>query len=273
MRVNINDYVAESILVQESSEGPTNPVEVFGSRIVLAAGGIQNARLLKISLSKESKNIGAYFCQHQYPLYFGGSIILDKDVLEKVIDRKNSRIAHAIALSSGFSKIHSIKSAVFSVSPQNHSAKNLLGQNKYTFTSGINIYAEMSSLVSNRVTLSNTHKDFLGQPIAHINFQFIPQEIHAAAEFLNAELVRSGLGRMSTLPKEFPIGGGGHMIGTTRMGNNPNTSVTDAQGRVHGVKNLYVAGSSLFPAAAAAHPTLTIVALSLRLATHLERSK
>ena len=150
MRVNINDYVAESILVQESSEGPTNPVEVFGSRIVLAAGGIQNARLLKISLSKESKNIGAYFCQHQYPLYFGGSIILDKDVLEKVIDRKNSRIAHAIALSSGFSKIHSIKSAVFSVSPQNHSAKNLLGQNKYTFTSGINIYAEMSSLVSNR---------------------------------------------------------------------------------------------------------------------------
>ena len=63
------------------------------------------------------------------------------------------------------------------------------------------------------------------------------------------------------------------MMGTTRMGNNPDTSVTDAQGRVHGVENLYIAGSSLFPAAAGAHPTLTIVALSLRLADHLAGSK
>ena len=59
------------------------------------------------------------------------------------------------------------------------------------------------------------------------------------------------------------------MMGTTRMGSDPKLSVTDAQGQVHGVKNLYVAGSSLFPAAAAANPTFTIVALSLRLAAHL----
>ena len=78
---------------------------------------------------------------------------------------------------------------------------------------------------------------------------------------------------MSILPKELHITGGGHMMGTTRMGYNPDTSVTDAQGRVHGVENLYVAGSSLFPAVGAANPTLTIVALSLRLADYLARSK
>ena len=58
-------------------------------------------------------------------------------------------------------------------------------------------------------------------------------------------------------------------MGTTRMGKDPSRSVTDAAGRVHGFSNLYVAGSSLFPAASAANPTLTIVALALRLAEHL----
>ena len=131
----------------------------------------------------------------------------------------------------------------------------------------------MRSIISNRVDLSNTHKDYLGQPIAKVNLKFNIQEIRAAAELLNVELVRSGLGRLSILPKKFTIGGGGHMMGTTRMGYNPDTSVTDAQGRVHGVENLYVAGSSLFPAVGAANPTLTIVALSLRLANHLARSR
>ena len=77
---------------------------------------------------------------------------------------------------------------------------------------------------------------------------------------------------MSMLPREFKIEGGGHMIGATRMGNSPDESATDAWGRVHGMDNLYVAGSSLFPAAGAANPTLTIVALALRLANHLAES-
>ena len=61
------------------------------------------------------------------------------------------------------------------------------------------------------------------------------------------------------------------MMGSTGMGDDPGNSVADAQGRVHGIENLYVAGSSLFPSAAAANPTLTIVALSLRLADYLSR--
>ena len=59
--------------------------------------------------------------------------------------------------------------------------------------------------------------------------------------------------------------GGYHHMGTTRMGNNPATSVTDPDCRVHGVENLYIAGSSLFPTSGWANPTLTILALSMRL--------
>lgn len=60
-----------------------------------------------------------------------------------------------------------------------------------------------------------------------------------------------------------------HPTGTTRMSDSPDTGVVDPAGRVHGVDNLYVTGSSVFPAAGHANPTLLIVALAARLADHL----
>ncbi|OHV77962.1 GMC oxidoreductase [Ensifer sp. LCM 4579] len=54
-----------------------------------------------------------------------------------------------------------------------------------------------------------------------------------------------------------------HFMGTTRMGLNPHDSVTDGDGRVHGVENLYVGGSSLFTTYGYANPVLTIMALAL----------
>ena len=60
-----------------------------------------------------------------------------------------------------------------------------------------------------------------------------------------------------------------HHIGTTRMADDPRRGVVDANCRVHGMDNLYVAGSSVFPTAGANNPTFTIVALALRLADHL----
>ena len=61
----------------------------------------------------------------------------------------------------------------------------------------------------------------------------------------------------------------GHHMGTTRMSTAPTHGVVDPDCRVHGVPNLYMAGSSVFPTGGAANPTLTIVALALRLADHL----
>jgi len=63
---------------------------------------------------------------------------------------------------------------------------------------------------------------------------------------------------------------GGHHIGTTRMSENPNAGVVDGDGRVHHVRNLYVAGSVTFPTCGQPNPMLTIVAIALRLAQHLE---
>ena len=63
--------------------------------------------------------------------------------------------------------------------------------------------------------------------------------------------------------------GGCHHMGTTRMSDGAADGVVDAQCKLHGVDNLYVAGSSVFPSAGFANPTLTIVALAHRLAHHL----
>ncbi|QWT21690.1 GMC family oxidoreductase [Bacillus sp. NP157] len=63
--------------------------------------------------------------------------------------------------------------------------------------------------------------------------------------------------------------GTAHHMGTTRMSTDPSTGVVDTAGTVHGMHNLHVAGSSVFPTSGWAFPTFTIVALSLRLAEHL----
>ncbi len=64
-----------------------------------------------------------------------------------------------------------------------------------------------------------------------------------------------------------------HPMGTTRMADSPHEGVVDRHGRVHGVRNLYVTGSSVFPTGGHANPTLMIVALAARLADRLTRAK
>ena len=59
-------------------------------------------------------------------------------------------------------------------------------------------------------------------------------------------------------------------MGTTRMSADPKHGVVDANCQVHGIENLYVAGSSIFTTSSAANPTLTLVAFAERLAEHLK---
>ena len=67
------------------------------------------------------------------------------------------------------------------------------------------------------------------------------------------------------------LGGGWHHMGTTRMHPDPRQGVVNVDQRVHGVANLYVAGASVYPTAGCVNPTLTLIALTLRLSDHLRR--
>jgi choline dehydrogenase-like flavoprotein len=84
------------------------------------------------------------------------------------------------------------------------------------------------------------------------------------------------MGRVSLLiderhPWPAVMGGGPHQLGGTRMHVDPKKGVVDANCQVHGISNLHVAGSSVFPTGGFANPTLTIVALALRLADRIRR--
>jgi choline dehydrogenase-like flavoprotein len=103
--------------------------------------------------------------------------------------------------------------------------------------------------------------------------------VRIAAELMAGEMARCGLGQAVLAPGlaegtdewEASLETGFHQMGTTRMSNSPSCGVVDANCRVHGVDNLYMAGSSVFPTGGWANPTLTIVALALRLADRLQR--
>ena len=101
--------------------------------------------------------------------------------------------------------------------------------------------------------------------------------MRATVRLLGEELARAGIARMRIedwLLDESPyweeLGIRYHNIGTTRMSDDPKTGVVDRNGRMHGIANLYVTGSSIFPTAGYANPTLTIVAFAVRLAEHLK---
>lgn len=78
-----------------------------------------------------------------------------------------------------------------------------------------------------------------------------------------------GITDSETAADPATYGGSGHVLGTCRMGEDPATSVVDATCRVHEHENLFVVGASVFPTVGTANPTLTVAALSLRLAQTL----
>ena len=97
-------------------------------------------------------------------------------------------------------------------------------------------------------------------------------------ELLAAELSRSGAGRLDFDPQKLVLKAqrngivGGHHIGTTRMSADPKDGTVNPDCRVHGVGNLYVASAAVFPTSGQANPTLTLLALTFRLAEHLGTS-
>jgi choline dehydrogenase-like flavoprotein len=90
-------------------------------------------------------------------------------------------------------------------------------------------------------------------------------------EILGEELPKRGIGTLEPGEEEPRYSDASHHMGTTRMSPDARHGVVDVDCKVHGVENLYMAGSSVFPSAGHCNPTWTIVALAVRLARHLTR--
>lgn len=142
----------------------------------------------------------------------------------------------------------------------------------------LDFHSEQQPLFASRVSLA-ADQDALGVPRIHVDWRYSQWDIHTvrcALDLFAQDVSDSGIGTFTydadTLEAEVMRYGayGGHHLGTARMGADRKTSVVDANCRVHDVQNLYLTGGAVFPTSSQANPTLTIVALALRLADRLK---
>lgn len=138
--------------------------------------------------------------------------------------------------------------------------------------------SEQSPNWDSRVMLSD-QRDAFGVRRLKVDWRVADADFEAgrrAFRLLADELVRTGTGTLDydadRLRDALLDAGayGGHHSGTTRMAASPRDGVVDGDCRVHGVGNLYVASSSVQPTSSQANPTLTAIAMALRLADHLK---
>lgn len=92
----------------------------------------------------------------------------------------------------------------------------------------------------------------------------VPPEAHARRAQFRRQIRRAFRGMRPVFLSDLAEPNLGHPCGTLGMGHSPETSVTDARGRIHGMKNLWIADASAFATSMAVNPSLTIAALALR---------
>jgi choline dehydrogenase-like flavoprotein len=142
----------------------------------------------------------------------------------------------------------------------------------------LDFHAEQQPNFSSRLSLTDD-VDALGMPRLKVDWRYTAGDVDTvqrSLQLLREDFQQSRLATFDYDPSavEFEMtrygAYGGHHIGTARMGADPSSSVVDSDCRVHGIANLYVNGAATFPTSSQANPTLTLVALSLRMAEHLK---
>ncbi|MGH7835342.1 MAG: GMC oxidoreductase [Candidatus Binatia bacterium] len=335
---NVIAYLGANVIDLETPAPPTrvsqvsiaclsgNAFRVKASIFILAAGGIENARLLLMAnkvqpagLGNTYDRVGRYFMEHLYvdraatilardgiigEFYTSGhwsagrrvrgilGLSADVQRQERLTnccavledDPARSLVAFVRFLmrtldwrqASGGVPAY-LRNAIRDIRATAAAHLKKSGNGAFTRFYLVKNVMEQAPNPESRVVLSR-ERDALGCPRVALCWRTSPidkRTAHRAHEIFGEELWRAGAGRLQsslsgeTKPLQARLRGARHHMGTTRMHPDPRRGVVDADCRVHGIANLYVAGSSVFPTSGAANPTLTIVALALRLAGHV----
>jgi choline dehydrogenase-like flavoprotein len=146
----------------------------------------------------------------------------------------------------------------------------------------LGICGEQSPCSESRIYLGED-RDILGMRRAVVDWRLTDLERHSIEIFarqLASEFSRLDLGRIELADFQWPedpsqFGGmlhdSNHHMGTTRMSESPKTGVVDSHCKVHDLDNLFIGSSSVFPTGGYSNPTLTTIALTIRLADHLKK--
>ena len=259
---------------------------VTARRFVLAAGAIENARLLLLSNARQEAGIGnardrvgRYLMEHAKVhagiLTAADPALMDRAGLYDVREVRGSQVGAKLALSAAAQRGERLLASATRLIRGGGIRWSRVPAGEPAFD--VEVQTELVPDATNRLALSARERDELGLPLASLRWRWSERElasVRRTEELLAEELARAGVGHLDVPPPEAPpelTSPSSHQMGTTRMHRDPARGVVDATGRVHGVPNLWITGASVFPTGGYANPTLTIVALALRLAEELRR--
>jgi choline dehydrogenase-like flavoprotein len=267
---------------------------------VLAAGGMENARLLlasndvmKPGVGNQNDLVGRYFADNPVPrdvatlVVFGGALppyytnhfatdrgaVMLATFAPDAAFMKASRVAGSLTTVEQPVELDDTgKAAVITTAI----ALGVDASRARSYSLGCGM--ELAPDPDRRLTLTG-EKDALGLPRLKLNMFIADSDFARYRRTLTemgrqllagrAGMIRLNLDRAEDWQKTMEWGH--HHLGTTRMHDDPKQGVVDADGAVHGLANLFVAGSSVFPSYSASNPTLNLIALTLRLADHLKK--
>ncbi len=155
--------------------------------------------------------------------------------------------------------------------------KNLFGkelveyiEKNFGHSVAISAYGEHFATERDQISLDPAVKDTFGLPVPRIKINIHDNDrtmLHHMKQTVHDVLSAAGANDIhEALAPGFL---GTHLLGTCRMGANPNSSVTDAYGETHDISGLYIADGSLFPTSTAGNPTIVIQALATRVALQI----
>lgn len=319
---------------------------VSAETVILALGGIENARLLLLSnrihengIGNQNDLVGRFFMEH---LHFESGILWPQTPdsfsvhpLYHVHERDGTSIHSKLSLRNDVLREAGLRNSCFSLRPEWNPYDTRTASEAYEalrvsgstlrrgylpdapfsklltvarhpgplvragalrlkkrlveWTGGtlspraykVHHFAEQAPNPGSRITLSPRKRDRYGQPRARLNWEISRDDVADVLRGLKRvkdEIEREGQWRLElTEYDQLPppgIRGGFHHMGTTRMHETPQKGVVDRNSTVHGINNLFITGSSVFPTGGYANPNLTIGALAIRLADHIiERFK
>lgn len=250
--------------------------------VLLCCGGIENARILLLhehEIPINNRNTGRYFMEH---IVFGncGAIHFPNDSITTQLYDHPKGFEGYFELSEAYRRNRALQSLKIGLRRTDESPYSFAGARRSENESGSVIdlrllIGEAAPNRNSRVKLS-TQKDAFGMPRVHLDWRVSQSDyrhmLYALRTFAR-EFGRTQKGRVRLdLDEAMLIDhiARFHHMGTTRMHHDPEFGVTDRYGRVHGLENLYLGGSSLFTTSGSAHPTINLLALAYWTSEHLK---
>jgi choline dehydrogenase-like flavoprotein len=311
-----------------------NHFSVSARNCILAAGGIENPRILLASrqmrssgIGNENDVVGRYFADHLHlklrSVVLNGRQVPDCYQLHKIgeqvfrggmalteeVRRRDKLLGFAITIhnaddpfdvvyppftNTGYASLHTLAKSLLRGELPDQFAHHFSTMIRHLDNAValsfrkvvkprwralvIGCRAEQSPNPNSRIVLDH-EKDAFGVNKVRVDWRLTQQDeesLRRARQILDNEWNFPGKdthkGRAAD-EHATEITAAAHHMGTTRMHRDPKLGVVDETCRVHGIRNLYIAGSSVFPTTGWAPPTLTVIALALRLADSLKQSQ